>query len=244
MEGGDRVTKKIDIRGIIVSNDDQWIYDLFDIESTSPDMVNRQLEEAAGDDLEVIINSPGGEVFAGSEIYTSLHDYPGEVTVKIVGVAASAASVIAMAGDKTLISPTAQIMIHNVSTVARGDYREMEHATGFLRNYDKSIANAYMLKTGLTQEELLEMMGQETWLNAQQALEKKFVDEIMFDDGQLKLAASINQALLIPEPVINKMRNMKDKFKPLNEPEPADDQSAFLMAKLQLLKLRKDVDDE
>lgn len=200
--------KKIHIKGVIVSNDEQWIYELFDIECTSPDMVNAQLEDANGDDLEVIINSGGGEVYAGSEIYTALKDYSGKVTVKIVGIAASAASVIAMAGDKVLISPTAQLMIHNASTRSNGDYRDHQFTSDFLRNWDKSIANAYMLKTGMSREELLELMDQETWLTAQQALEKKFVDEIMFEDSnQPKLVASAGNFEIIPQKVIDKIRN-------------------------------------
>ncbi|NLT94858.1 MAG: Clp protease ClpP [Clostridia bacterium] len=200
--------RKIHIKGVIISNDVQWIYELFDIECTSPNMVNAQLEEANGEDIEVIINSGGGEVYAGSEIYTALKDYPGKVTVKIVGIAASAASIIAMAGDKVLISPTAQIMIHTASNVSKGDYRVHQSSSDFLRNWDKSIANAYMLKTGMTQEELLELMDKETWLTAQQALEKGFVDEIMFEDSnQPKLVASAGYFEMIPQKVIDKIKN-------------------------------------
>jgi len=197
---------RIDIRGYIVSNDDQWIYDWLELESTSPAQVMRALEEAGGDDLEIYINSPGGDVYSGSEIYTALKEYRGNVTVKIVGIAASAASVIAMAGKKVMISPTAQIMIHNVSSVSIGDYRAHAHESDVLKNWNKSIANAYRLKSGLSEAELLKLMNQETWLNAQEALEKGFVDEIMFDEGEtLKLAASSVQVL--PRQVIDKIRN-------------------------------------
>src|SRR5690606_21231794 len=160
--------------------------------------------------VEVVINSGGGDVYSGSEIYTALKDYSGHVTVKIVGIAASAASVIAMAGDKVLISPTAQIMIHNVSSIAQGDYRVMTHEAEILKNYNKSIANAYMLKTGLSQEELLTLMDKETWLNAQQAKEKGFVDEIMFDSTNRLVAGPTTS--LLPQNVINKMRNMKNEL--------------------------------
>jgi len=199
------MTMKIPIKGIIVPNDEKWIYELFGLEVTTPDDVNKLIEKANGEDLEVIINSPGGDVYSGSEIYTSLADYKGNVEVKIVGVAASAASVVAMAGDPVKISPTAQIMIHNVWEVAQGDYRAFEHEAEVLKNYNKSIANAYMLKTGMSEKELLKMMDEETWLTAQKAKEYGFVDEIMFDTGN-KLAASTGNFLL-PQSVINKIRD-------------------------------------
>ncbi|CAJ1003887.1 head maturation protease, ClpP-related [Brevibacillus aydinogluensis] len=198
---------KIEIRGVIIPNDYQWIYDWFEIEATSPGKVNQLIQEANGDDLEVIINSGGGDVFSGSEIYTALKDYPGNVTVKIIGVAASAASVIAMGGKKVMMSPTAQLMIHNASTSTWGDKRDHRHAAEFLQTIDASIANAYRLKTGMSQNELLTLMNKETWMNAQDALEKGFIDEIMFDDGnQLRAVASL-QAEFIPQKVIEKLRN-------------------------------------
>lgn len=200
--------KRIDIKGVIVSNDDQWIYDWLEIESISPAQVMRAIEEANGDDLEVYINSPGGDVYSGSEIYTVLKEYPGNVTVKIVGIAASAASVIAMAGKRVLISPTAQIMIHNVSSISIGDYRDHAHESEVLKGWNKSIANAYRLKSGMSEAELLKLMNQEKWLTAQEALDKGFVDEIMFDEeGTLRLVASNNVAQLLPRQVIDKIRN-------------------------------------
>lgn len=209
--------KRIDIKGVIVSNDVKWIYDLFEIEATSPRMVYEQIKDANDDDLEVIINSGGGDVFAGSEIYTILKSYAGDVVTKIVGIAASVASVIAMAGKKVLISPTAQMMIHNVSAISQGDYRDMRHSADVLENYNKSIANAYMLKSGMSQEELLKLMDEETWFNAQQAKEKNLVDEIMFDDNsQPVLVASAGNAQMIPQQVINKIRN---EFSPVDNKE-------------------------
>jgi ATP-dependent protease ClpP protease subunit len=207
---------KIKIRGVIVSNDDKFIYDWFEMEAVSPKDIETQLETAAGEEVEIEINSPGGDVFAGSDIYTMLKQYPGNVIVKIVGIAASAASVIAMAGDKVLISPTAQIMIHNVWSIAMGDYRTMDHEADVLKGWNKSIANAYMLKTGMAQGELLSLMNRETWITAQDAVKNKFADEIMFDQ-ELQLVASIRGAPLPPE-VINKIRNLLLKEKP-NEPE-------------------------
>lgn len=213
---------KVNIKGVIVSNDDQWIYDYFGMESVSPKSVEKQMEKANGEELEVYINSPGGYVDAGSEIYTMLKEY-GNVISKIVGVAASAASVIAMAGKKIVISPTAQIMIHNVSSMAWGDYRALQHEADVIKNYNTSIANAYILKTGLSKDELLELMDDETWLTAQQAVEKKFADEIMFDDGaQPKLVASARVSQMIPLEVIDKMRNELANITQTAPPLPTD----------------------
>lgn len=198
---------KVTIKGVIVSNDDKWVYEWFDMEATSPSDVTGVIEGLDGEDLLVEINSVGGDVFAGSEIYTALKKYPGKVTVDILGIAASAASVVAMAGDTVRISPTAQIMIHNVSSSARGDHRVMQHESDVLKNYNKTIANAYRLKTGLSEDKLLELMDEETWLNAQQAKELGFVDEILFDDNK-QLVASYSNSVILPKQVINKIRNI------------------------------------
>lgn len=197
---------KVKVKGVIVSADEKWIYDYFEIESTSPKDVDIQIEAAKDEDLEVEISSPGGDVYSGSEIYTALKSYKGNVVVKIVGIAASAASVIAMAGKKVMISPTAQIMIHNVASRARGDYRAMEHEAGVLKNYNKSIANSYILKTGMAQDELLQLMNKETWLTAQDAVKYRFADEIMFDEN-MQLVAGIQSAML-PKEVITAMRKL------------------------------------
>lgn len=195
---------KVNIKGVIISNDDQWIYDWFEMEAASPKSVMSQIDKANGEDLEVDINSGGGDVFAGSEIYTALKDYKGKVTTRVVGIAASAASVIAMAGDKVVMSPTAQMMIHNVSSVGRGDYRDMDHTSEILKNANKTIANAYMLKSGMDQASLLKLMDDETWFTAQQALENKLIDEVMFEN-QVSLVASYSN--MLPKEVIEKIRN-------------------------------------
>lgn len=197
---------KINIKGTIISNDEKWLYDWFDMDSTAPsDIVLPENNE----DVEVTINSGGGDVYAGSEIYTTLRAYPGNVTVKIVGIAASAASVIAMAGNKVEISPTAQIMIHNVSSGVRGDHNSIRHEADVLENYNTSIANAYVDKTGQDMDDLLKLMNKETWFNAQQAVDNGFADEVMFSNEQApKLVASLSP--VIPHDVIEKlMNNMK-----------------------------------
>lgn len=233
---------KIPIKGIIVANDEKWIYELFGYEVTTPRDVEQLLNEVDNEDLEVLINSPGGDVYSGSEIYTILKDHENNIDVKIVGVAASAASVVAMAGDSVKISPTAQIMIHNVSSGAQGDYREMEHQAEVLKNYNKSIANAYRLKTNLSEEELLDLMNSEKWLNAQEAKSKGFVDQIMFDESN-KLAASFstNDEVMLPPKVVNKLRDLlkdKDSEEETKEQTDNNDKSIY-KAKLNLLKLKR-----
>lgn len=198
--------KKVSIRGPIIPSNHQWFYDWFEMEATSPKKVADQLEQANNEDIEVEINSGGGSVFDASEIYSMLRDYQGQVIVKIIGIAASAASVIAMAGNKILMSPTGQMMIHNASTSAWGDYREMDHTSEFLQSVNQTIANAYRIKTGKPYEELLSMMDHETWMTAQRALELGFIDEIMFDD-EIKLAASYTNSQLLPQKVIDKLRS-------------------------------------
>lgn len=194
--------KRIEIKGPIVSDSDRWFYDWLEIPATAPKDVMLPVD---GSPVEVIINSGGGDVYAGSEIYTSLKDYSGSVTVKIVGIAASAASVIAMAGDWVEISPTAQIMIHNVSTTVQGDHAKLLHESGVLENYNQSIANSYRLKTNLEMAELLELMNQETWFTAEQAVAHGFADGVMFDDVPKapQLVAGLEN--VVPSEVITKL---------------------------------------
>lgn len=203
--------KKINVKGPIISNDDKWIYDYFDMESTAPKDISEQLPDN-GEAVEVTINSGGGDVYSGSEIYTALKDYAGNVTVKIVGLAASAASLIAMAGDKVMISPTAQMMIHNVSTVLYGDHQALDKESEILQSHDKSIASAYEIKTGKSIDELLDLMGKETWMNAQKSVEEGFADEVMFQNEALKLVAAV-QTPLLPQNVVDKVREMKQQPK-------------------------------
>lgn len=195
---------KINVKGTIISNNEKWIYDLFEKDSTAPkDIVLPETNEP----IDVVINSGGGDVYAGSEIYTALRAYQGDVTVQIVGIAASAASVIAMAGNKVEISPTAQMMVHNVQSGAVGDHNVLQHEADVLKNYNTSIANAYVAKTGKSMDDLLELMNASTWLTADQAVENGFADAVMFQNTEApKLVADISAA--IPSDVIEKVTNM------------------------------------
>ena len=125
------------------------------------------------------INSPGGDCVAAAQIYNMLSNYKGKVTVKIDGIAASAASVIAMAGDTVLVSPVSMLMIHNPATIAWGDHAEMQKAIDMLDQVKESIINAYVLKTGLSRPKLSHLMDAETWMDANKAVELGFADEIM-----------------------------------------------------------------
>ena len=133
-------------------------------------------------DIVIWINSPGGDCVAASQIYTMLMDYRGAVTVKIDGIAASAASVIAMAGTKVLMAPTALMMIHNPASIAIGDTEEMQKAIAMLNEVKESIVNAYEIKTGQSRAKLSHLMDAETWMNANKAIELGFADGILEDE--------------------------------------------------------------
>ena len=156
-------------------SDETWYGD-----EVTPKLFKDELNSGDGGDITVWINSPGGDVFAAAQIYNMLRDYKGSVTVKIDGLAASAASVIAVAGDTVLMSPVAMMMIHNPATLAIGNAKEMERAIGMLNEVKESILNAYEDKTGLTRSKLSKMMDDETWFNAKKAVELGFADKILF----------------------------------------------------------------
>lgn len=173
----------IEVKADIVDNDTGKFYDWIGWDAVYPGKVSTLLDGA--DEVEVNINSNGGDVFAASEIYTLLSQHSGMVTVNIQGLAASAASVIAMAGDVVHISPTAQIMIHKAWTIADGNADDMAHTSEFLEGIDDSIMNAYVAKTGIDKSELSNMMAKETWLTASQAVDYGFADDVM-DFGRSK----------------------------------------------------------
>ena len=149
----------------------------------TPKMFKDELLAGTGD-ITVWINSPGGDVFAAAQIYNMHMDYTGKVTVKIDGLAASAASVIAMAGGDVYMSPVSMIMIHNPSTIAIGDSEEMLRAKALLDEVKESIINAYELKTGLSRTKLSHLMDAESWMNANKAIELGFADKIMFMENE------------------------------------------------------------
>lgn len=207
--------KVINVKGTVVSDDDAWIYNWFGIEAVSPNAISAALVEANGDDVVIRINSNGGDIFAGSEIYDLISSYEGNVLIRIVGMAASAASVIAMAAESE-IAPTGLMMIHNVQSGTHGDYREMEHSAEVLREANRSIMSAYREKTGMSEDELLSLMDNETFMSADTAIEFGFVDkmsdygrEAKAPDSGVQLAASMTG--LLPAATIRKFRAERAK---------------------------------
>ena len=147
-------------------------------DDVTPQIFKDELNSGSGD-ITVWINSPGGDCIAAAQIYNMLMDYKGNGTVKIDGIAASAASVIAMAGTKVLVSPVSMLMIHNPMTVAYGNSAEMQKAIDMLGSVKDSILNAYEIKTGLSRTKLSHLMDAETWMDANKAIELGFADELM-----------------------------------------------------------------
>ena len=217
--------KTIDIKGPIITNDDKWIYDWFGVASCCPADIRSQLDEMADDEgVQVVINSSGGDIFAASEIYDMLAE--SKATIKVI-FAASAASYIACACSSEIVL-TGMLMIHNVSSYAAGDYNDMAHESGVLLKASKAVATAYRLKTGMSEDELIGLMDKETWLTADEAVEKGFIDKVTEyaeKPKEVKLAASLSG--LIPDTIIKQMRDEKTQ----------------LTAKLELLK-RKEVEEE
>ena len=208
------------VNGTIVDSDDAWVYDLFGIENMSPTKMKDALKEADGNDVDIFINSGGGSVFAGSEIYSMIQRYKGNVTIHVTGLAASAASVIACAG-KCLMTPTAQMMVHNVSSYGSGDYKNFDKMSEILKKANEAIAAAYVQKSGMSMQDALELMDVETWLTAKDALEYGLIDGIEENQNANKqaesndltppLAASV--ATMLPREVLNKFNTEKNNVK-------------------------------
>lgn len=168
---GETAERTLFLNGTIA--EESWFDD-----DVTPQLFKAELMSGSGD-ITVWINSPGGDCVAAAQIYNMLMDYKGNVTVKIDGIAASAASVIAMAGTKVCVSPVSMMMIHNPATIAFGDTAEMQKAIAMLDEVKESIINAYEIKTGLSRAKLSHLMDAETWMDAHSAVEMGFADEVM-----------------------------------------------------------------
>ena len=153
--------------------EESWLDD-----DVTPAVFESELNAGSGP-VTVWLNSPGGDVVAAARIYNMLLDYPGTVTVNIDGIAASAASVIAMAASHVAMSPVSMLMIHNPATLAMGDKTELSRALDMLESVKDSIINAYQLKTGLSRAKLSKLMDAETWMDATAAIELGFADELL-----------------------------------------------------------------
>ena len=183
--------------------EDSWFDD-----DVTPQMFKEELLDGSGN-ITVWINSPGGDCVAAAQIYNMLREYEGNVTVKIDGIAASAASVIAMAGDKVLMSPVSMMMIHNPMTIAFGDSSEMQKAIDMLAGVKDSIINAYEIKTGLSRVKLAHLMDAETWMDANKAIELGFADEIIQRNGAVDVEVPQVSMLYSKTAVVN---SLKDKI--------------------------------
>lgn len=181
-----------------------------------PSKFKEDLYRGAGDVI-LWINSPGGDVVAASAIYTMLREYPGKITVKIDGMAASAASIIAMVGDEVLMSPTAIMMIHNPMTIAIGDHREMETAKRWLNEFKDAIVNAYELKTGLSREKISELMDEETPMSAKKAVELGFADGMLYERETPVATAFTPQRFVALQGFVAKMQVQKTQKPCLDE---------------------------
>ena len=170
----------------------------------TPQMFRSELNAAEGD-IDLWINSPGGDCYAAAQIYNMLMEYKGNVNVKIDGIAASAASVVAMAGSTVEISPLGLLMLHNPMTVSIGDTHEMERTITFLGEIKESIINAYEIKTGLSRAKISRLMDAETWMNAKKAVELGFADSVLYADAQRPLTDAADGLIFSRAAVTNSL---------------------------------------
>ena len=202
-------------------SDETWYGD-----EVTPKMFKEELQDGEGD-ITVWINSPGGDVFAAAQIYNMLMDYKGNVTVKIDGLAASAASVIAMAGTEVQMSPVAMMMIHNPATIAIGDSSDMKKANDILDEVKESIMNAYEIKTGLSRSRISHLMDAESWFNAKKAVELGFADKLLFskeeteaeEEKELEMEAVMFSRKAVTNSLMSKLISKPEKKTPIEQLE-------------------------
>lgn len=199
--------KKIQMKGVVIPNDYKDVFDWMNKDSFSPLSIQNQLDDADGEDITLEINSPGGYVDAGSEIYTVLKEYPGKVTANIVGRACSAASWIALAADHVAMSPTAQMMIHRASGIAQGNVDDVNSQANALNELDQSFVDLYAKRTGKTKDEIYDMMKSNTWMNAKTAKANGFIDEIMFEN-EAPTVVNATGGLILNDQMISKIKNL------------------------------------
>ena len=205
-------------------------------DDVTPQLFKDELNKENGN-ITVWINSPGGDCVAAAQIYNMLIDYKGDVTVKIDGIAASAASVIAMAGTKVLMSPVSMLMIHNPTTIAFGNKGDMEKAIDMLDEVKESIINAYEIKTGLSRAKLSHLMDSETWMDANKAVELGFADDILkrseANDMEIPQVSMMYQEAQV---VNSLMERIATKCKIENKETNKDIKADELMDRLFLMK--------
>ena len=206
-------------------------------DDVTPQLFRDELNAGSGD-ITVWINSPGGDCVAAAQIYNMLMNYKGNVTIKIDGIAASAASVIAMAGTKVIMSPVSMMMIHNPATAAFGDSADMQKAIAMLDEVKESIINAYEIKTGLSRAKLSHLMDAETWMDANSAVEMGFADEVMQRNASDNIEVPKVSMVFSQAAVINSlMDKLSAKCRIQPKSEPTNKVSAdSLMERLNLMK--------
>jgi len=230
--------RTLTIDGVIA--EESWFDD-----DITPKLFREQLNAGTGD-VVIWVNSPGGDCVAASQIYTMLMEYKGRVTVKIDGIAASAASVIAMAGTEVLMAPTSLMFVHNPLTVAIGDTEEMQKAIAMLDEVKESIITAYELKTGMSRAKLAHLMDAETWMNAQKAIELGFADGILTRESERVSDLTVNSYQFsrraVTNSLLNKLEHMQASKQSATE-KPPDETPAEpkypaepLLQRLNLLK--------
>lgn len=205
--------KTIQMKGAVVPNDYADVYDLIGYQNFTPADIEKDLNDAAGDDLTLEINSPGGYITAGSEIYTMLKQYSGKVTANIIGQAASAASWIALAADKVMVSPTATMFVHKAIGGGEGNSDDLASVVQGLNENDKAFVDLYAKRSGKSPEQVYQLMQKNTTMNAKTAVENGFADGIMFED-EAAPAVNSNGSIILNEQAISKIKNLLHKPKP------------------------------
>lgn len=219
------------IEGDIVDDDEAWLYEWFGVPSASPNAFKEELSQYKGKDITLWIDSYGGSVFAAAGIYNALKEHNGKITVRIDGKAMSAASVIAMAGDEILMSPVSIMMIHNPLTYAYGNMHDLRKVADVLDTVKESIINAYVLKTNRSRNKISQMMDDETYMSANQAVKEGFADGILYQDSnegtngiqnnfsfnRLAIVNSANQSIRHAVELFNKQNKQDEKEKLLLE---------------------------
>lgn len=200
------IAKKIKLNGPVISGFSAVLHEWFGLDAISPNRVLKELEHAGGQDVELYINSGGGSVFAGSEIYTALKEYKGKITSKVTGVAASAATFFMLASDEIYLSPLATTMIHNSAIGTNGDRAVHSSNLELLEGIDKSYAKLFQAKTSLNDKEILDLMQKTTWMNAEKAVQLGFADGIMFDE-EIDAKNSVSPFVEIPDEVVEKLKH-------------------------------------
>lgn len=213
-------------------------------DDVTPQLFKDELNSGEGD-ITVWINSPGGDCIAAAQIYNMLTEYKGNVTIKIDGIAASAASVIAMAGNKVLMSPVSMMMIHNPATGAFGDHTEFSKVIEMLDEVKESIINAYVIRTGLSRTKLAHLMDSETWMNANKAIELGFADDVIRDgkSEDTSETAVMFSRKAVNNALFNKVAAKVQKTKPtvteqaqIKEPEKKGHSVDEIMERLNTMK--------